>query len=239
MRCGRCRAEILLGSAYCDRCGASALDATGEDAPPQPAGLAPPPRTRPEAPPPLPSGAPPPPPPQGPPPAASRHQPAPQQAPRRANRSGCGCLVPIVLFFVVSFLLPLLSGVGDLFDDDGGDGGVAATTTFDTEGTPVPDTVPGAALVAGQPVAALVGDGQTVRHPYVGEGREVVITVTGIDGFDSVLRVVGPDGLELVHDDDTHLRDPEVRLAVDAGVEVGVEVSGFAGTAGGYTVELR
>lgn len=238
MRCGRCGAEILLGAAACERCGASALEAVVEGAPPpppsrRPARAAPPrPPAQTAAPPPLP-----------PPAGGTRARPArpagrrAQAPPRRAEvRPSAGCL-PLVAVALVG-IGAVVSAVLAASDDDAG---VRFATTSTGPALPPPSTRPVEVLVAGIPAEGEVPAGGTAGYTWTGEGREVTITVEGVGGFDPTVAVLDATGALLAENDDRAAGDraAEVAVAPASGQEVLVEVRGFAGTGGAFTVVLR
>jgi hypothetical protein len=77
-----------------------------------------------------------------------------------------------------------------------------------------------------------------VHHLSGFEGR-VSISVTGIEGFDPVLRVVGADGVVIGENDDTDGRDSFLTFVLGRDDELDVEVREFSGSPGFYSIRLQ
>ena len=97
--------------------------------------------------------------------------------------------------------------------------------------------IDGGRLAIRTAVDGSVGRNQAVAYDFTGEGREVVITVAGLDGFDPVVRVLGSKGEELGRNDDSDgSRDSRLPIVVAGASTVTVEVTGFAGAPGAYRI---
>jgi hypothetical protein len=97
--------------------------------------------------------------------------------------------------------------------------------------------IAGGRLAVRTPVDGSVGRNQAAAYDFTGEGREVVITVAGLDGFDPVVRVLDGGGKELARNDDSDgSRDSRLPIVVAGGSTVTVEVTGFSGQPGAYRV---
>jgi hypothetical protein len=118
--------------------------------------------------------------------------------------------------------------VREFGDDEGGDYTVTVSPTGSEGGS----------LTVRRPVAGSVGPDRRVRYTFVGESREVTITVRGRGGFDPTVTVLDPAGTQLAFNDDAIGRDAQVALTVPGGQTVAVEVAGFGGEGGDYTVEV-
>lgn len=120
------------------------------------------------------------------------------------------------------------------FGADAGDYTVLVVRGDETVGiTPIE----GGRLTIRTPVAGSVGRDQAAAYDFTGEGREVVVTVQGLDGFDPVVRVLDADGLELGRNDDSGgTRDSRLPVLVPGAATVTVEVTGFNGQPGAYRV---
>ncbi|HET6664490.1 MAG TPA: hypothetical protein VFG94_09540 [Acidimicrobiales bacterium] len=203
MKCEGCRAEIMLGSAQCGRCGRPIVGAVPDPTvsaagrsrllPPTPSAWR------------APSGSPlpPPPPPQlgAPPTRASR--PA-AQAGGQTQTKGCGCgalLWFIVLLSIGSAIAGVIAGRAD--DDGNGATASPATTSFsaidlrDFEGP----TIAAPSVGVGTSTVHDLSAGTIAVHPLRCE-QACTIAVTPVSGFDSVIRVVGLDGVVVAEDDD-------------------------------------
>ena len=106
----------------------------------------------------------------------------------------------------------------------------------------IPDVAPidGGALTVFRLVSGEVPPGGSVRYRFTGEGREVAISVVGIDGFDPTVTVRTSDGIELGFDDDggEEAFDSLLRMEIAGGQRVIVEVAGFGSAGGSYTLEV-
>lgn len=122
------------------------------------------------------------------------------------------------------------------YSGDGGDYTVLVVRGDETVGiTPIE----GGRLAIRTPVAGNVGRDQAAAYDFTGEGREVVVTVQGLDGFDPVVRVLDGAGTELGRNDDSS--DPDdgrydslLPIVVPGATTVTVEVTGFNGAPGAY-----
>jgi hypothetical protein len=252
MKCGRCGAEVMLGSAQCAKCGASVLDATTPDdqrpgrsmlgdgwtppdTPPEAAVAAGMSVAAPTAPPPPPDlGTPPPPPP--PPPTLT---PAPPQLrppvvversrrarqPGQATKSsvGCGCLGPLVAVAVIGGVVAW--GSQSWFDDIGD-----AFDTGERQSAP--------AVSFGEEIEFEIGSDDTAVHPLRATvSGPAVVSVEAVGDFDPTVRVVEVDGPELGSDDDSgDDHDSLLTIALTEGHDYEIEVEGYGGDAGEYVL---
>ena len=205
----------MLGSAQCQRCGASLL---GADAPsiPEPA---------PAIPVPTPGHAPPPPPPPGytpPPPVTTRPRRA--AGPSVKASSGCGCLVPLLLLVLLpagAGVLGAFSAVGDAIDGAGGGGdlqdeGVLVLDVRDEGG---------------------IGDGERDRWTFEGDEDIYRFSVFADGDFDPVVEVLEESGRSIGRDDDGgDDRDSQLDVPLAGGEVYQVIVSGFGSSSGDYEI---
>jgi hypothetical protein len=139
-----------------------------------------------------------------------------------------------------SFLTFVLSPDDDLdveVREFSGDPGFYAIRLQRGDGTQ-PDVALGDALFLGQPVTGEVFEDQVVRHDFAGDGAVVDVDVVGLDGFDPMVRVVGPDGTVLAENDDDEGLDSHVEVQLPGAATVTIEVLGFAGRPGRYEVTV-
>lgn len=88
-------------------------------------------------------------------------------------------------------------------------------------------------------VEGTVGRNEAVAYLFTGEGREVVITVRGQNGFDPVVRVIDGNGVELDRNDDADGLDSRLEVTVPGASTVTVEVTGYAGRPGSYILRVE
>lgn len=93
-------------------------------------------------------------------------------------------------------------------------------------------------LFLGQPVVGEVFEDQVVRHDFSGDGAVVDVTVVGLQGFDPMVRVIGPDGEVLAENDDDDGLNSHVEVQLPGAVPVTIEVLGFADRGGRYEVTV-
>jgi len=256
VRCGRCRAEVMLGSAQCAKCGASVLDATLPDAATSSGrsifgeGWVPPPPPTPEQlemaaggpgvgvptlPPPPPDtaflGAPPPPPP---PPSSAPHRPPIKvERARRAGPAGqaakakVGCAGCLGPLVALTIVgVAIASTAGRSVVHDVGDA---------LDGG---DRVDGPAVVVGEPVRFEIGSDDTGVHPLSASASgPVIVSVDAVGDFDPTVRVVEVGGDELGFDDDGgDERDSLLPVTLEEGRSYEIEVEDFGGDAGEYVL---
>ncbi len=242
MKCARCGAKVLLGSAQCTKCGASMLDGSlpqdvapagewsmirgsGAPAPPEPpersmavAGSS--------------ASAPPPPPRTVNAPAPPHRPPIKVQRGRRATPAGqaskasigcAGCLVPLLALVAVGVGVTAAStsvfeGVGDVFDSG--------------------ERLVAPAIVVGQPIEFELGSDDTGVHDLTAPATgPVVVTVQAVGDFDPKVRVLDDDGTELGSDDDSGGgHDSLLRVDLVEGDAYEVEVVEYSGDAGDYVL---
>ncbi len=100
-------------------------------------------------------------------------------------------------------------------------------------------------VVAGAPVTrpgqvdGTVAPGETARHQLAGPGGELTVRVLGQDGFDPMLTIRDASGAVLGENDDADGRDSRLTLAVPLDTAITIEVSGFSGAGGAYTVVVE
>lgn len=108
------------------------------------------------------------------------------------------------------------------------------TPTSESSASPaVPTATPIAAEIVGT-----VGELRSTTYPVqINAGQTVSIVVLGVEGFDSVLRVIDPIGNILVEVDDVgDSVDPRANfVAVTSGLYT-IEISGFEGASGTFTL---
>jgi hypothetical protein len=221
----------MLGSAQCQRCGASLLDGELSSTPapalpvPQPSVVTAPPAPPPSTPPPpRPGYAPPPPAPPGflPSPVGSARQ---QRRQERRNgvavpKAGCGCLVPLLLLFI----LPV-GGAIFAFASNVGDG--STDGSVQEEG----------ALEIGVPAEGGIGSNETDRWTLDGRQGRFEFAVDAEGDWDPKLEVLA-GGITLGSADDTVGRDPRVILDLEEGTDYEVLVTGFGSSSGSYDIEV-
>ena len=204
----------MLGSAYCHRCGASLLDA----APP------PPPATAATAPPP-PGFAPPPPAPPGflPSPVgnARQHRRQDRRNGITVPKAGCGCLVPLVLLFI----LPI---GGAIYAFSGGIGDGSTDGSVQEEGP----------LQIGESAEGGFGSNETDRWTLEGREGRFELAVDAEGDWDPKLEVLEA-GRSLDSDDDTVGRDPRIIITLEEGKDYVVLVTGFGSSSGDYDIAVR
>jgi hypothetical protein len=93
-------------------------------------------------------------------------------------------------------------------------------------------------LFLGQPVVGEVLEDQVVRHDFSGDGAVVDVTVVGLQGFDPMVRVIGPGGEVLAENDDDDGLNSHVEVQLPGAVPVTIEVLGFADRGGRYEVTV-
>jgi hypothetical protein len=213
MKCEGCRAEIMLGSAQCGRCGRPVIVAdpgastggsrlsrllipSSQPSQPSPSVW------------PSPSDSPPPPPPPPPqlgaPPTARTGPGRAAQQAGQTHTKGCGCgalVWFIALLSIGSAVVGVLAGRGD--DGDNGATESPATSSFsaidlrDFEGP----TSAGPTVSVGASTVHDLAAGTIAVHPLQCE-LPCTVAVSPVGGFDPVIRVVGPGGVVLDDDDD-------------------------------------
>lgn len=225
----------MLGSAQCQRCGASILDGAPVQTPtPVPAGAVPTAPTAPTAPPPppaprrLPGFAPPPPPPPG-------WQPGPldsarlqrklrRDSPGLTPKSGCGCLIPLLLLFAVPLVAGVVGAFGALGDalDGAGSGG-----ELQEEGR----------LLVGQRDEGGVGENERDRWTFAGTEGVFRVSVFADGDFDPVVEVLEESGRSLGRDDDSgDDRDAELDVTLSGNELYQLIVTGFGSSSGDYEI---
>lgn len=139
-----------------------------------------------------------------------------------------------------SFLTFVLSPDDDLdveVREFSGDPGFYSIRLQRGDGTQ-PAVALGDPLFLGQPVVGEVFEDQVVRHDFSGDGAVVDVTVVGLQGFDPMVRVVGPDGAVLAENDDDDGLNSHVEVQLPGAATVTIEVLGFAGRPGTYEVTV-
>jgi hypothetical protein len=135
-----------------------------------------------------------------------------------------------------------LAGTDDLrleVHEFSGDPGDYALLVQRGDGTAGSSPVDGGRIGIRTDLAGTVGRNQAVAYLFTGEGREVVITVRGEDGFDPVVRVIDGNGIELGRNDDADGLDSRLEVTVPGASTVTVEVTGFAGRPGSYVLRVE
>lgn len=115
------------------------------------------------------------------------------------------------------------------FSDDAGSYELLLTSLY----------VDGSPIGRDSEVAGAVDDDETARHRFTGPGGEVTVRVVGEDGFDPVLTIRGGDGEVLGSNDDADGLDSRLTLTLPLDAEVTIEVEGFSGNAGSYTLVVE
>jgi len=230
----------MLGSANCERCGRPVV---GSSAPPQPSQHAP------GRPPSL-SHLPPPPPPG---PAASVHHPALAAARRptaNAPSGARGCFATFALlslFILGAGVFAAVRAGTDVLDDDPAAVDVTLEATVDFPELPGgsgrfegrrPVEAPPVGLDA--PVPHTVADDTVAVHRLDATGP-VTISVSGLDGFDPVVRVVGSGSTILGENDDGPGAGLDSLLSLDLTTTpvVDVWVTDFSGDLGRYVLLVQ
>lgn len=140
-----------------------------------------------------------------------------------------------------SFLTFVLSTTDELdveVREFSGDPGEYSIRLQRGDGT-APPVALGPALQLNQPVTGEVLEDQVVHHDFGGDGQVVDVFVVGLDGFDPVVRVLGPDGAVLAENDDDDGLNSHVQVQLPGAATVIVEVLGFADRPGRYEVTVR
>lgn len=104
--------------------------------------------------------------------------------------------------------------------------------------TPAPPTIEPPPAPSPTPIIGTVGEARTSTYPIqVNEGQTVNILVTGIEGFDAILRVYAPIGNIIVDVDDvgTSVDPAGFFVAATSGLYT-IEISGFEGASGSFTL---
>lgn len=93
-------------------------------------------------------------------------------------------------------------------------------------------------LSVGSVTEGQVGVDGTATFLASGSGTDVAVEVQGIGGFDSTVTVIDAFGDEVAFDDDTNGLDPEAVVFMTSGDRYTIEVQGYAGTAGAFSISI-
>jgi hypothetical protein len=98
----------------------------------------------------------------------------------------------------------------------------------------------GGQLTVRTEVDGSVGENQATAYRFTGEGLPVTIKVAGLDDFDPMVRVLDEDGKELgVDDDGGGGVNARLEILVPGATHVTIEVTGYAGQAGSYSIVVQ